>query len=39
MVNILTEIIIDVPIEKVAEYTSNPDNAPEWYDNIKSAVW
>ena len=39
MVNILTEIIIDVPIEKVAVYTSNPDNAPEWYDNIKSAVW
>ena len=39
MVNILTEIIIDVPIVKVAVYTSNPDNAPEWYDNIKSAVW
>ena len=39
MVNVLTEIQIASPINKVAEYTTNPDNAPEWYVNIKSVIW
>jgi uncharacterized membrane protein len=39
MVNVLTEITIDCPRERVSEYASNPDNAPEWYENIKSAEW
>ncbi|MEH7451915.1 SRPBCC family protein [Gottfriedia acidiceleris] len=39
MVDVLTEITIDCPIEKVSEYASNPENAPKWYININSAEW
>ncbi len=39
MVNVLTEIEISCERSKVAEYAANPDNAPEWYDNISSAEW
>jgi uncharacterized membrane protein len=39
MVDVLTSIRISCPREKVAAYAANPDNAPEWYVNIKSAEW
>jgi uncharacterized membrane protein len=39
MVNVSTQTIIDRPIEKVFAFASNPENAPKWYVNIKSAEW
>jgi len=39
MVDVLTGIEIECPIEKVSDYAANPDNAPTWYVNIKSAEW
>ncbi|CAM3632682.1 SRPBCC family protein [Marinicrinis lubricantis] len=39
MVDVQTEMIIGCSREKVAEYTANPDHAPEWYVNIKSVQW
>jgi hypothetical protein len=39
LVNVFTEIVINKPLDIVADYAANPDNAPEWYVNIKSAEW
>jgi uncharacterized membrane protein len=38
-VDVLTEIVIDRPIQVVAQYVADPSNAPEWYVNIESAEW
>src|SRR5690242_21660604 len=36
MVNVTTVTIIHASIEDVAAFAANPDNAPQWYVNIKS---
>ena len=38
-VDVLTEIVVDRPIGEVARYAGDPENAPEWYVNIKSVEW
>lgn len=37
MVVVKTEVSIEQPIEVVARYAENPDNATKWYKNIKTS--
>ena len=39
MVDVQTEIVINKPVQMVARYAMNPDNATEWYANIHLAEW
>jgi uncharacterized membrane protein len=39
MINVETTIVIQRPKLEVADYASNPDNTPRWYENIKSVEW
>ncbi len=38
-VDVLTETVIDRPLDEVADYVMNPGHAPEWYANIVRVRW
>ena len=38
-VDVLTEVVINRPRERVAEFAADPSNAPKWYVNIESIEW
>jgi uncharacterized membrane protein len=38
-VDVQTEVVIDRPVAEVWRYAAEPDNAPTWYTNIRSARW
>ncbi len=38
-VDVTTSTTIVCPLHRVASYSADPDNVPEWYVNIKSVEW
>ncbi|WP_078431120.1 SRPBCC family protein [Metabacillus halosaccharovorans] len=39
MVDVVTDIVINQPIEVVSDYATDPDHAPKWYVNIHAVEW
>ncbi len=39
LVDVSSEVVIDVPLAVVAEFAGDPSNAPSWYANIETVRW
>jgi hypothetical protein len=39
MADVVTSTLIEQPLTVVTDYVTDPDNAPEWYENIVSIEW
>lgn len=39
MLETKAQIVINKPIDEVFDYTANPVNAKDWYDNVKTSEW
>jgi uncharacterized membrane protein len=38
-IDVVNTVVINRPVADVSQYAANPDNAPQWYENIKSVEW